>query len=112
MEYELRRNRIMAGHIDECVEAWLSGVVPLRRQFGFTFGGAWIVEATRELVWLLAYDGQDGFDAADSRYYASTERSTLEPDPAQWFESAQSERLRPILDPLGAAVPSRHPGRS
>ncbi|HLM18035.1 MAG TPA: hypothetical protein VK549_09465 [Acidimicrobiia bacterium] len=99
MEYELRRNRITAGHIDDCIEAWLSGVVPLRRRFGFTFGGAWIVEATHELLWILAYDGPDGFDDADRRYYASTERSVLDPDPAQWFETTRSERLRWILDP-------------
>ena len=99
MDYELRRNRITAGHIDECVEAWLSGVVPLRRRFGFAIDGAWIVEATGELVWVLAYDGEDGFEAADRRYYASAERVALEPDPAQWFESAESERLRPLLDP-------------
>jgi hypothetical protein len=89
----------MAGHVDECVKVWLSGVVPLRRRFGFAVSGAWIVEETRELVWVLAYDGDDGFEAADRRYYASHERAALEPDPAQWFESAQSERLRPILDP-------------
>jgi hypothetical protein len=99
MEYELRRNRIMAGHFAEFIEAWLSGVVPLRRRFGFTIGGAWIVEATGELVWILAYDGPDGFDVADERYYASAERAALDPDPAQWFESAESERMRPIIDP-------------
>ena len=99
MEYELRRNRIRAGHLDECIEAWRSGVVPLRRKFGFTFGGAWIVEATGELMWILAYDGPDGFEAADQRYYASTERAALDPDPAQWFESVQSDRVRPIIDP-------------
>ena len=98
MEYELRRNRIEAGHLDEFVEAWVAGVVPLRRRFGFTIGGAWIVEATGELVWILGYDGPDGFDAADTRYYASIERKALDPDPAQWFVSAQSERMRPIID--------------
>jgi hypothetical protein len=99
VEYELRRNRIKAGHLDEFIDAWLSGVVPLRRRFGFRFGGAWIVEATGELVWILAYDGPDGFDAANERYYASTERLALDPDPAQWFESAHSERVRSIIDP-------------
>jgi hypothetical protein len=41
MEYQLRRNRIRPGHLEEFLDAWLSGVVPLRRRFGFTFGGAW-----------------------------------------------------------------------
>jgi hypothetical protein len=99
VEYELRRNRIVAGHLDEFLEAWLSGVVPLRRSFGFSVVGAWIVEGTGELLWIVAYGGPDGFDAADKRYYASAERRALDPDPAQWFESAQSERLKPIIDP-------------
>ena len=92
MEYELRRNRITPGHLEESLEAWLDGVVPLRRRFGFTFGGAWIVEGNGELVWILGYDGADGFDAADERYYASAERVALDPDPAQWFGSAGRER--------------------
>ena len=99
MEYELRRNRIMTGHVDEAIEAWLSGVVPLRRRFGFSVGGAWIVEATGELVWILGYDGPDSFDVADERYYASPERAALEPDPARWFESSHSERVRSLVDP-------------
>jgi hypothetical protein len=97
MEYELRRNRIEDGHIHDCVDAWLRGVVPLRRGFGFRFEGAWIAEGTSELVWILGYEGPDGFDAADARYYASAERARLDPDPAQWFISADAVRIRRIL---------------
>jgi len=99
MEYELRRNRISPDHLEEFLAAWLGGVVPLRRQFGFSFAGAWIIEGAGDLVWILGYDGPDGFDAADERYYASAERAALDPDPGQWFESAVQERIRPILDP-------------
>jgi hypothetical protein len=42
VELELRRNRIRAGCIDEFLDAWLRGVVPLRRRFGFTVLGAWV----------------------------------------------------------------------
>jgi NIPSNAP len=99
LEYELRRHRIKPGHLEEFLDAWLGGVVALRRRFGFVFGGAWIVEDTGELVWILGYDGLDGFDAADERYYSSAERAALDPDPAQWLESAVQERMRSILDP-------------
>ena len=44
------------------LESWLHGVVPLRRRFGFTFQGAWVVEDADELIWILGYDGTDGFD--------------------------------------------------
>jgi hypothetical protein len=99
VELELRRNRIRAGCINEFLDAWLRGVVPLRRRFGFTFVGAWLVEDADELVWILGYDGADGFAEADHRYYASPERVALDPDPAQWFESSERVRLRQVLDP-------------
>jgi hypothetical protein len=99
VELELRRNGIRTGCIDECLEAWLGGVVPLRHRFGFTFRGAWVVEETDELVWILGYDGPDGFANADRRYYASAERRAMEPDPAQWFVSSVSVPLRQVLEP-------------
>jgi len=98
VELELRRSRIRAGCIDECLEAWLREVVPLRRRFGFTFLGAWVAEEAAELVWILGYEGSDGFANADRRYYASPERVALDPDPAQWFESSESVRLRQVLE--------------
>jgi hypothetical protein len=97
MEYELRTNRIRADHLDECLDAWLAGVVPLRRRFGFRFEGAWVTDAPSQLVWILGYDGPDGLHAADARYYSSAERAALDPDPAQWFETSEAVRLRPIL---------------
>lgn len=99
MEYELRRNRVRAGAMDDLLAAWLPQVPPLRRRFGFSFVGAWVVEGADELVWILGYDGDDGFDAADARYYASPERAAFDPEPSQWFESADHVRLRPVLDP-------------
>jgi hypothetical protein len=99
VELELRRNRIRAECVNEFLDAWLRSVVPLRRRFGFTFVGAWLVEGADELVWILGYDGVDGFAAADHRYYASPERVALNPDPAQWFESSERVRLRLVLDP-------------
>ena len=99
VELELRRNRIRAGCIDEFLDAWLRGVVPLRRRFGFTVLGAWVVEEADELVWILGYEASDGFADADRRYYASPERVALDPDPAQWFMSSECVRLRQVLEP-------------
>ena len=96
MECELRRNRIRAGCVDECLRAWSDQVPALRRRFGFEVLGAWFVADTDELVWILGYEGPDGFDAADARYYASAERAALEPDPAQWFDTSEAVRMRPL----------------
>ena len=59
--------------------------------------GAWVADDKDEFVWILSYDGPDGFDAADARYYASPARAALDPDPAQWFETVEHVRLRAIL---------------
>ena len=99
MEWELRRTRIRSGCVDECLRAWLDQVPDLRRRFGFELVGAWMVDGSEELVWILSYDGADGFDAADARYYASVERAALDPDPAQWFEASEAQRMRRL--PLG-----------
>jgi hypothetical protein len=71
-------------------------VYPDRRPPGYRFGR--VVEDSDELVWILGYDGSDGFANADRRYYASAERKALDPDPAPWFVSSESVRLRQILD--------------
>lgn len=97
MEYELRRNRIRSGEMDDFLDAWIAQVAPLRRRFGFGLFGAWVVDDKNEFVWILSYDGPDGFDAADARYYASTDRAALDPDPAQWMETVEHVRLRTIL---------------
>jgi hypothetical protein len=78
-------------------DAWSRGVYPLRRKFGFTFAGAWRVEGADEFVWIIGYDGPDGFAAADDRYYASEERKRLSPDPAQYIESASNQMMRSVL---------------
>jgi hypothetical protein len=83
--------------MEEFLQAWVEQVPPLRRQFGFELVGAWVADESDELVWILRYDGPDGFEAADARYYDSAQRAALDPDPAQWFESSAAMRIRPIL---------------
>ena len=63
--------------------AWTAGVLPLRQAFGFETQ-AWTA-ADGRFVWLISYDGPGTFDEVDRRYYASRERRSLDPDPAQWI---------------------------
>jgi hypothetical protein len=97
VEYQLRRFRIRAGSMDAFLEAWLGGVYPLRRKFGFTFAGAWRVDGADEFVWIIGYDGPDGFAAADKRYYESDERKRMEPDPAQYIEVPVTTMMTSVL---------------
>ena len=97
VEYQLRHYHIRPGHMDAFIDAWLRGVYPLRRKFGFNFAGAWRVEGADEFVWIMGYDGADGFAEADSRYYASDERKRLSPDPAQYIETPIQRIMRSVL---------------
>ena len=83
--------------MDEFLDAWLRGVYPLRRKFGFHFVGAWRVEGADEFVWILGYEGADGFAEADRRYYASDERKRMMPDPAALIERPMQFMLRSVL---------------
>ena len=91
MEWQLRIYRIKDGELAEWVEEWTTHVARLRRQFGFTVLGPWL--DGRTFVWLLGYDGDDGFAAADARYYDTPERKAVDPDPARHIEAQQQHML-------------------
>jgi hypothetical protein len=82
-EWKLREYTIEPKNFERFVEAWLAGVLPLRRQFGFRVL-AWAQPEASRFIWLLGYSGPGSFDEADEGYYASAERAAVEPDPAQW----------------------------
>ena len=97
MEYQLRRYRIAEGKLDEFVDAWRSGVVPLRERFGFRFHGAWSIADSSEFVWVISHDGEQGFAEADATYYASEERKQLSPDPAVHVIESQTDPVVNVL---------------
>ena len=97
MEYQLRRFRIRPGAMPLFVEAWKAGVLPLRRARGFAVLGAWTVDGADEFVWVLGYDGPEGFAAADAAYYASAGRAAVDPDPRQYIEGVEQQTMTSIL---------------
>lgn len=98
MTTELREYRIAAGHLDDFVAAWSSGVVPLREAHGFRIDGAWVDRDGHRFIWLLSLDGSaEDFERRDAGYYASTERASLTPDPAQWIEEANTAIVDSII---------------
>ena len=82
MDIQIRRYRIGEGKLEEFVDGWRAGVVPLREQYGFTLLGAWSIPESNEFMWVISYDGPGSFADADARYYASDDRHNLSPDPA------------------------------
>ena len=91
MEWQLRIYRIKEGELEDWVDEWTAHVAPLRRRLGFRVLGPWV--EGRTFVWLVGYGGDDGFAAADARYYDSAERKAVVPDPARHIESPQQHML-------------------
>ncbi|MGH2522885.1 MAG: hypothetical protein ACRDH2_10320, partial [Anaerolineales bacterium] len=96
MTQQLRRFTINRGKLDDFVRAWRVSVYPLRLKHGFTIEAAWMIQERNEFIWVLSYDGPEGFAARDAAYYASTERATLDPDPAQYIARAEQWFITPI----------------
>jgi hypothetical protein len=96
MEVQVRIYEAKAGELGRFVEEWRATIRPLRERFGFRVLGAWASEEERRFVWVLGYEGPDGFASADARYYASPERAALEPNPARLLERTDEFAARPV----------------
>lgn len=79
MQWQLRVYRVKDGELEDFAREWREHVLPLRRAAGFEVLGPW-TSAQGEFVWLV---GHDDLESADAAYYASPERTMLDPDPAR-----------------------------
>ena len=94
--HRLRIYEVKQGEMSAWLDEWSRLIRPLRERFGFTVLGAWADEETSMFVWLLGYDGPDGYDDADAAYYASAERAAIEPDPARHLASTRQLKVTPV----------------
>jgi hypothetical protein len=83
MRFQLRMYRIKPGHMDEWLEVFAAGALPLRRRFGFSVLGPWIVREEDRFVWIV---GHEDFDGAEKAYYDSPERAALNPPPTDYLD--------------------------
>ena len=97
MHVEVRRYDILDGQLDEFVARWTSGVLPLRGEFGFTIVGAWAIPGTNEFVWVVGHDTEASFADAEERYYSSTERTSMSPNPAELIEVSRKSAARRVV---------------
>ena len=97
MVSQLRMYKVKDGEMDTFVGEWKAGVVPLRRNFGFTVEGAWTIRKDNTFVWIISYDGPEGFEARDAAYYASAERKALTPDPARHLAQTDTRLMASVL---------------
>jgi hypothetical protein len=83
MTSQLRMYTAKEGELDAFIEEWRATILPLRQKFGFRVEGAWAIPSKGEFIWILTYDGPEGFEARDAAYYAAPERKAVSPDPAR-----------------------------
>ncbi len=97
MATQLRDYRITHGDLDRFVNEWGASLAPLRRRIGFEIPGAWTVPDEQRFVWLLAHPGDwTAFEEADTRYFASPDRASLDPDPARYIAEQRNARLTEV----------------
>ena len=70
---------------DEWVKLFFAHLVPLREQYGFSVDWSVLSEDNTRFVWMTSHDCPDGWEAAESTYYASPERSSLPFDPSDYI---------------------------
>jgi hypothetical protein len=98
MTTQLRIYTINRGRLDEFAAAWRTGVYPLRLKHGFRIPSAWINRETNQFIWLLQYDGPDGWEAREALYYSSPERLAMNPDPAPLIARNESYIVEAVVE--------------
>lgn len=97
-QYQLRRYLVQPTEMDTWLEEWSREIVPLRERFGFRVEGAWATRDENRFVWILSYDGPEGFAVANERYYASPARQALQPDPARHLEEQETMVMESVFE--------------
>jgi hypothetical protein len=96
-EYQLRIYKICAGRMAEFTEGWRAHIVPSREQFGFKVVLALAGAESSDFVWLLRWDGPEGYEAADRAYYESPGRKSVSWDPAPFIIADELRILHQVL---------------
>ncbi|MGD0166479.1 MAG: NIPSNAP family protein [Gaiellaceae bacterium] len=93
MQHQLRIYQVKEGRMSDWIAKWRSDVLPVRRRFGFSVIGPWIVRDEGRFVWIV---GHDNFSEANAAFYASPERSALEPQIPEYLEKVDAWMLDPV----------------
>ena len=93
MTSQLRIYDIKPGLLDEFVDKVAAQIIPLRKQHGFGVSGPWRNDADNQFIWVVHYDGEDGFEAAAQRYYNDPARAELPFTPSDYILNADLRML-------------------
>ena len=95
MPDQLRMYAIRPGEMAAWLEEWGRQIAPLRRSCGFEIVGAWTAESD-QFIWILRYSGPKTWEEADAAYYASSERTAMQPDPARHIAKSEHRLMSAV----------------
>ncbi|SDH40475.1 NIPSNAP protein [Sinosporangium album] len=94
---QLRTYTIREGLLDEWVDRWADLVVPLRLEFGFEIGGAWIDRERSQFIWTISYAGAGSFEERNAAYWASPKRTAMGLDPKDYLVARDVRFVSKVL---------------
>ncbi len=103
MPDQLRMYTIRPGEMAAWLEEWGGQIAPLRRRLGFEILAAWTAESD-QFIWILRYSGPKTWEEVDAAYYASPERTRMQPDPARHIATSE-HRFVSAVDVKRPATP-------
>ncbi|WP_280482676.1 hypothetical protein [Nocardia cyriacigeorgica] len=68
----------------------------MRLELGFEIGGAWVDHERSQFIWLISYDGDETFEEANKRYWASPRRGALGLDPAHYLTARDVREVEAV----------------
>lgn len=94
---QLRVYTVREGLLDEWAAKWRELIVPLRLEFGFEIHGAWLDREKNQFVWVLSYEGPEGFAERNAQYWASPKRERMGLDPKDYLLETEKREVDSVL---------------
>lgn len=95
-EQQLRIYDVRPGHLDDFVAVWRRQIVPLRVSAGYKILAAWADYHSSTFCWLVGWAPSTTLGELEAKYKELRAAESLDPDPAQWVESARLLRASPV----------------
>jgi hypothetical protein len=94
---ELRGYTTTQGALEQFVDEWRRGVLPLRQAHGYRVDAAWTIPTESRFVWLLSLEVDPSeWESRNDAYYADPAREALDPDPARLIASQRRALVAPV----------------
>ena len=90
---QVRTYTVKEGLLDEWVRRWREEIVPLRLEFEFSLGGAWIDRERHHFIWEISYDGPETFAERNHQYWDSPKREAMALDPEDYLVSTETREV-------------------